>query len=182
LTLPHRKEPVHADRLPPGVRGEAAVVVLGADRDLQHLGRKVDAVPGVVLHGRGVHRREAIQGRSAGRAGALQVFPGFGGQGGEVPPGGILPEIQVDPPAPDQAFPVDQEVDQEEPPVDRLPRIEGPQVALEEYRRIPGVRGGERRELGILLLVPRRGPPTRSGAPCLVGARDVQRKPIEARP
>jgi len=45
-------------RLPPDRRPDAAVVVLGADGDLERLAAKVDAVGHVEVDGRAVHLRQ----------------------------------------------------------------------------------------------------------------------------
>ena len=85
--------------LPVRVHGQAAVVVLRADGDLQPVTRKVDAVAAVKGDGLRVHAAQPLDGRGRERAGALQVLPrrrahGLGGE-----PRGVLRVVQIHAPA-----------------------------------------------------------------------------------
>ena len=97
--------------LPVGVHRQAAVVVLGAQRNLQGLLPQVDAVGGVQLDGIGIHVGQPLDGRGLAGPRALQVFPGLVGERGKalLQPLGVPAEIQEHPAA-QGGFPVDQQV------------------------------------------------------------------------
>ena len=69
--------------LPPEVAAETAVVVLGADRNLQHFGAEIDTVVPVQGGGVGIHVLQPFDGGGEEAAAVLQVGPGRRTQGGE---------------------------------------------------------------------------------------------------
>ena len=90
-------------RLPPQIDVQTAVVVLGAQSDLQHLFRNIHALGAVQFHRRGVHVHQTLYRRAEAGSRLLQILPGLGLQfpiGEIVHSIGIGAEIQIYPPAP----------------------------------------------------------------------------------
>ena len=131
----HREEPADAG-LPVGIRGDTAVVVLGADRDLQRLRAQIHMMIRVEVDRRLIHVRQSLDRGAEKGTGLLQVGVCFLRQAVERnrPVPGILPEVQIDAPAAQDRLPVDQQVDDGGAAEDLL-HIEGPLVALQEDHR-----------------------------------------------
>ena len=127
----HGKKPCYI-RLPPAVDGEAAVIVLRAQRDLKRLTGKVHAFVPVKFHGRSVHVAKTLDGRAEARTRPGQIIARLRLQfiirkraAHRVPA-----VIQIHPP-PLAAFQIDQNVDDGASPR-HLPHIERPLIPLQK--------------------------------------------------
>ena len=111
----------------------AAVVVLGADGDLQRLFGKIDAMIHVKVIGLGIHGKEPLNGQRLERFGLFQIGVGLLGKPGKallVDHGGVAAEVHKDPALLHGDLVVYQQID---------PgggggffAVEGPLIALEE--------------------------------------------------
>ena len=76
----HSKQAFHVG-LPPAVDANAAVVMLGAEGDLQRLGVQIHTLVAVKIDGRLVHLRQPLNRRAEAGTGACQILPRFRQQG-----------------------------------------------------------------------------------------------------
>ena len=72
----HGKQAFHVG-LPPAVDANAAVVMLGAEGDLQRLGVQIHTLITVKIDGRLVHLRQPLDGRAEAGTRACQILPRF---------------------------------------------------------------------------------------------------------
>ena len=137
--LPDREQMRNVDRFVPDVPGQPAVVVLGADRDLEHFAADVDIVVAVELDRARIHRLQPFDLGAEAGAGFFEILPRLAGQLCEVEPGGVRAEVQKDPPPPADRLLVHQQIDLRRA-VRHLAHIERPLVALEKDHRIHRIR------------------------------------------
>ena len=135
------EEPADVFGFPPDIPGEAAVVVLGADRDLQQLRREIDTVTMVKFQRRGVEATETLERRRRPRARILQVVARLRRQGGKFQIGGVGAVVEKHPAAALRRFAVDENVDQRR--TRHMPRRKRPLVAFQEDRIVHRRRRGE---------------------------------------
>ncbi len=150
--------------------------MLGADGDLDGLGRQIDALVREARDGAGVHLAQALEGGGAGGAAARQVVARLRAEAHGIPAAGVAAEVEEDAAPADGGLAPDEQVDQRGAAREGAVRVEGPLVALEEE---PVGRGGVRAEG---LRQEGRGRATGGRADqarhrLQVGARDVPARP-----
>ena len=89
VDLADREQVLDVGRFPPEIARQPAVVVLGADGDLQRLGREVDAVVAVELDRAGVHLPQPLDRRVEQGLGSRQVLPGLALRSSKRNPSGL---------------------------------------------------------------------------------------------
>ena len=172
------EEAAHA-RLPPDRAAEAAVVVLGADGDLERLAGEVDAVRLVEGDGRGVHLPQPGDRRRRQGARPFEIGQGLRAEQARLEGGqpsvaaGVAAEIEEDAAALDHGLLVDEEVDERRAAARDLARIERPLIALEEHGRGQRPHVGEVIVEELPLVAARRVRRDVAGHGLLVGAGDV---------
>src|SRR5699024_5794973 len=99
-------------RLPVAIGSQAAIVVLGANSDLQHLGVQVYTVFFVKIHGRLVHVFQPLDGCAKAGVGAVQILESFTAKSGKIyaAPLTVGAIIQKHSSAKQAAFPVNQQI------------------------------------------------------------------------
>ena len=132
--------------LPPGVGGEAAVVVLRAEGDFERPGGEVDAVLSIERDGAGVHAQKPRDRRAGECAAPFQIVVRFGGEFRRVEAGRFGAEIEEDAATSAERLLAHQQVDARGAGFG-LRGVERPLVALEEDHARSGGRisaeGGE---------------------------------------
>ena len=156
--LAHSKQPLDVG-LPPAVDANTAVVMLGAEGDLQRLGVQIHTLITVKIDGRLVHMRQPLNRRAEAGTGPLQILPRFGQQRivGKRAVHRIFAVIKIDF-ASLAGFQIHQNVD-DGAAVGNLAHIKRPLVALQKQLAEHIVRVGEKvhQKLALVASVRRRG-------------------------
>ena len=168
--------------LPPAVDANAAVVMLGAEGDLQRLGVQIHTLITVKIDGRLVHMRQPLNRRAEAGTDAGQVLARLGQQGviAKLAARGVCAVIKIDF-ASFAGFQIHQNVD-DRAAVSNFTHIKRPLVAFQEQvaQHIVDIGEEVHQELPLVTAVRRRGVDPRQHLH--VGARDIPPRRNEGKP